>query len=198
MNRNLAALRSVEIDFIENPRTLDGVNGLVLTGGSDIDPARYHQENEGSESPDKERDEREILLVRDALTRDIPILAICRGMQALKSLSGTLTQHIDAHRHPGVPNAHEIEIRDGTRLATILQPGEYSVNSRHHQCVARLGAGLIVSAKADDIIEALELPDKRFVVAVQWHPEDRITGPDSKLFEAFASAVRHVTSAAPA
>ena len=132
----LGALRVVDLAYVENPATLDGVSGLVLTGGSDIDPARYNQENQGSESPEKERDEREISLVQDALRRDIPILAICRGMQLLNvAVGGTLTQHIDGHRNPGVPNAHEIEIRGGTRLATILQPGKYTVNSRHHQCV---------------------------------------------------------------
>jgi len=196
----LAALRSAEIDFIEDPPTLDGLNGIMLTGGTDVDPTRYGQRSEPqTDQPDTERDEREISLVRDALGRDIPILAICRGIQLLNvALGGTLKQHIDGHRHPGVANAHEIEIRNGTRLATILHPGRYEVNSRHHQCVDGVAEGLVVSAKAGEVIEALELPGHRFVVAVQWHPEDRIAGSDRKLFEAFARAVKTVTSAAPA
>jgi len=196
----LGALRAVELAYVENPASLDGVNGLVLTGGSDIDPARYKQENQGSESPDKERDEREISLVRDALKRDIPILAICRGMQLLNvALGGTLTQHIDDHRVKEKQDVHSVQIDQGTKLASILKAGEYSVNSRHHQCVDGVGKGLIVSATAGDIIEALELPGHRFVVAVQWHPEDRIGAtPDRKLFEAFAEAIHTVTSAAPA
>ncbi len=195
----LEALRSVELDFAENPPTLQGLNGLMLTGGTDIDPARYNQESRGSDPPDKERDERETSLLHDALDRDIPVLAICRGMQLLNVvLGGTLNQHIENHRVRGEQDVHSVHIGEGTKLASILNASEYRVNSRHHQCVDRVGTGLVVSAKAGDIIEALELPGQRFVVAVQWHPEDRLCTPDRKLFEAFAAAVRAVTAAAPA
>lgn len=196
----LGALRAVEIDFIEDPPTLDGLSGIMLTGGTDVDPTRYGQGSEPqTDQPDKERDEREISLVHDALKRDIPILAICRGMQLLNvALGGTLTQHIDGHRVKEKQDVHSVQIDQGTKLASILKAGEYTVNSRHHQCVKDIGKGLIVSATAGDIIEALELPGHRFVVAVQWHPEDRIAGPDRELFEAFARAVKTVTSAAPA
>jgi len=196
----LDALRSAKIDFKENPASLDGFGGLMLTGGTDVDPTLYGERRQPeTDQPDRERDERETSLASEALQRDIPILAICRGMQLLNvALGGTLKQHIDGHRHPGKSEAHSVHISDGTKLATILAAGEYTVNSRHHQCVDRVGEGLVVSAKSGEIIEALELPAKPFVVAVQWHPEDRIAGPDRKLFEAFARAVQAVTSAAPA
>src|ERR1700737_3109824 len=183
-----AALRSVEIDFVENPRTLDDFAGLMLTGGTDVDPARYNQTRQPeTDPPDTERDQREASLLSDALKRDIPILAICRAMQLLNVvLGGTLAQHIEGHRSRGVPDAHFVHIQEGTRLASILNSGEYRVNSRHHQCVASLGKGLVSTATGPDgIIEAIELPDKRFVVAVQWHPEDRLETADRRLFGAF-------------
>jgi putative glutamine amidotransferase len=185
------ALRKVEIEFVENPETMDGLAGLMLTGGTDVDPARYGQKNVHSDPPDRERDKREAALLRDALERDIPILAICRGMQLVNVvLGGSLQQNIANHRHPAVADAHEIEIFDQTKLASILKAGPYQVNSRHHQCVARLGEGLVKSAAAaDGIVEGLEFPAKRFAVAVQWHPEDRLDGPDRKLFEAFRDAI---------
>jgi gamma-glutamyl-gamma-aminobutyrate hydrolase PuuD len=197
----LAALRSVEIDFIENPATLDACNGLMLTGGADVDPARYNQaRHPETEPPDTERDQREASLLSDALKRDIPVLAICRGMQLLNvALGGTLAQHIEGHRQRGEPDAHSVHIREGTRLASILNNGEYRVNSRHHQSVANLGKDLVSTATAPDgIIEALELPGRHFVVAVQWHPEDRLETADRKLFQAFAEAVHTVSATARA
>jgi putative glutamine amidotransferase len=193
------SLHAVGISFEKNPLSLAGLGGLMLAGGPDVDPARYNQENLHSEKPDKERDEREALLLRDALERDIPILAICRGMQLLNvCLGGTLTQHIEGHR-VDESKVHGIEILEGTKLASILKVGGYPVNSRHHQCVARLGQGLVQTATATDgIIEALELPGKRFVVAVQWHPEDRLETADRNLFEAFAQAVHAVIATARA
>ena len=186
-----AALDSVRLAFEVNPAKLDGYNGLILTGGTDVDPARYHQTpHSETDLPDKERDRREALLVSEALQRDIPILAICRGMQFLNVvLGGTLTQHIEGHRQPRVYDAQSVHIREGSRLASILKSGEYRINSRHHQCVASLGEGLMKTAADGDVVEALELPDKRFVLAVQWHPEDRIDGDDRKLFQAFAEVV---------
>jgi len=196
----LEALRVVGVEFDENPATLDGLDGLMLTGGSDIDPARYGQENRGSENPDRLRDQRETALLEDALPRDIPVFAICRGMQLLNvHLGGTLIQHIEGHRVREQPDVHSVDITAGTQLATILSAGEYRVNSRHHQCVDRVGNGLVVAARAGDIVEALEMPAKRFVIAVQWHPEDRIdTADDRKLFEAFAQAIKNVTATARA
>lgn len=199
----LEALRRACLDFKINPATLDGLGGLMLTGGTDLDPARYHQTpHPETDQPDTERDRRDLSLLEEALQRDIPVLAICRGLQLLNvALGGTLAQHIEGHRRRGERDAHLVQIARGTRLASILKTDDYSVNSRHHQCVDRVGERLTVSAKAaDGVIEALELPGKRFALAVQWHPEDRIDGDDCKLFEAFAAAVRSAaaTEAAPA
>ena len=186
------ALRRVEIDFVENPPALEGLSGLMLTGGTDVDPALYHQARRPeADEPDFERDQREASLLTDALGRDIPVLAICRGMQLVNvCLGGTLTQHIEGHRRPGELDAHSIQIRQRTKLSSILNSAEYHVNSRHHQSVAAVGGNLLIAATSPDgIVEALELPDRRFVIAVQWHPEDRLNGADRWLFEAFRAAV---------
>jgi putative glutamine amidotransferase len=196
-----AALRAVGVEFEENPATLDGYNGLMLTGGTDVDPARYNQARDlRAEPPDTARDQREASLLSDALKRDIPVLAICRGMQLLNvALGGTLTQHIEGHRRRGEPDAHSVHIREGARLASILKTGEYRVNSRHHQSVANLGKDLVSTATAPDgVIEALELPGKNFALAVQWHPEDRLETADRRLFEAFAQAAHSVSATARA
>ena len=129
-----------------------------------------------SETPDTPRDELERHLLREALAADLPVLAICRGLQLfnVSHAGGTLTQHMEGHKlaHTGT---HEIEIYEGTRLAGILGAGVQSVNSRHHQAVAEVGAGLKVSAKSPGgVIEGLERPELRFAIAVQWHPEDMI------------------------
>lgn len=193
------ALHAVGISFEEDPLSLAGLGGLMLTGGTDVDPARYGQKNLRSDPPDTERDERETWFLREALDRDVPVLAICRGMQLLNVvLGGTLMQHIEGHR--GTELVHDVKIYERTTLSAILKSGRYNVNSRHHQCVDRVGRDLVVAATAGDIVEALELPRKRFVLAVQWHPEDRLETADRKLFEAFANAVHAAapTAAAPA
>jgi putative glutamine amidotransferase len=188
----------------EQPRSLDGLSGLVLTGGSDVNPARYGQAANGSEGVDDERDRLETERLREALARDLPVLAICRGMQLLNVVhEGTLIQHLAGgglHRKrcPGCesgrhPAAHSVTVAAGTKLAATIGAGAHDVNSRHHQAADRVGSGLIVSAvAADGVIEGLERPDKAFVVGVQWHPEDRVlvSDADRKLFEAFAAAVR--------
>jgi putative glutamine amidotransferase len=197
----LAALRSVGTEFQENPGTLDGSDGLMLTGGPDVDPALYGRDRESqTDPPDVERDRREAAVLKEALKRNIPVLAICRGMQLLNVvLGGTLAQHIEGHRRPGESEAHSVDIREGTRLASILKSGEYRINSRHHQSVASLGKDLVSTATAPDgIVEGLEIPGERFVVAVQWHPEDRLETADRRLFEAFAQAVHAVTATARA
>lgn len=183
-------------------QSLDGLNGLLLTGGVDINPRRYgHQPHPQTQEPNDVRDEFESSLIGEALAIDLPVLAICRGMQLLNvHLHGTLTQHLASvgiheqrlpDEEPGRHrDAHPIDVFPGTLLAAIVSPGKHRVNSRHHQAVADAGEGLIVSAISEDgVPEAMELPSKRFVVAVQWHPEDRIDGSedDRKLFEAFAA-----------
>jgi putative glutamine amidotransferase len=204
----LTALREVGIDAALNPDSLaspDGLlDGLLLTGGSDINPARYGQNNSGSDEVDDVRDEREMHLLQEALAADLPVLAICRGLQMFNVVfGGTLIQHLPStavHRQrpknaePGKhPVAHEIGVSPETRLARIMGEGRHGVNSRHHQAVGLLGDGLIVTARADDdVVEAIEIADAAFAVAVQWHPEDRIfaSAEDRKLFEAFAAAGR--------
>jgi len=195
------ALRGVGLDPVRNPDSLDSLDGLLLSGGSDINPKQYGQNNSGSDEVDDLRDELEIHLLREALAADLPVLAICRGLQMLNVVQrGTLIQHLpttnvhrqrpkdaEAGKHPV---AHEISVSPGSGLARTIGSGRHGVNSRHHQAVCRLGDRLIVTARADDeVIEAIEIVDATFAVAVQWHPEDRIfaSAADHKLFEAFAA-----------
>ncbi len=173
--------------------SLDGCDGLLLTGGTDVDPALYGQSpHEKTETADPGRDELEYRFLREALERNTPVLAICRGMQLFNVFhGGTLLQHIDGHAiRPADRSqpAHAVEIVAGTHLAEIFGDGELPVNSRHHQAVDRLGAGLVISARSlDGIVEGLERIDLRFAVAVQWHPEDQPAhGP---LFGAFAASL---------
>jgi len=183
------ALRSVGIEpvFVTPDRAIDSLDGmgLVLSGGSDVDPASYGAKAEPlTETPDPERDAMEKKLLREAMELDLPVLGICRGMQMFNigHPGGTLIQHIEGHKTPQTP--HEITVETGTTLASIFGVGKRSVNSRHHQSVDRLGEGLIVSARAaDGTIEAIEQPGRKFAVAVQWHPED--LPQDRALFEAF-------------
>lgn len=194
------ALNAVNVRTVDNPETLDDLSGLVLTGGTDLNPALYGQARlPETDQPDEERDERETRLLRDALVRDLPVLAICRGMQLLNVFcGGTLTQHIEDHRSPGVSNAHAVWIAPESLLASVLGPGVYEVNSRHHQAIELLAPSLNVTARAaDGTVEAVELLDRRFMLAVQWHPEDRVAGSDRKLFEAFADALRRTRGLNP-
>lgn len=182
----------------DNPESLEGFAGLLLTGGTDVDPALYGETpHPETQAPDKARDQLELRLLCEAMERDMPVLAICRGIQLMNvALGGTLVQHVTAlerHHQARTPEAHEIDIAGGTALASIFAPGRRIVNSRHHQAVARLGAGLRVNAVCPDdgIVEAVDLPAKRFVVAVQWHPEAPSRyAADRSLFAAFAEAVR--------
>jgi len=187
------ALHAVDVQPVESAVTLEGLDGLLLPGGPDVDPARFGaQRDPKTDNPDRERDDLETALLQEALDRDLPVLAICRGLQLLNvAQGGTLVQHIEGHRCPDQREAHRIAITAGSRLKSVLDVDEFVVNSRHHQCVDRIGSGLIAVAKApDSVIEALELPGKRFVLAVQWHPEDRSDGLDGRLFEAFRDAAR--------
>jgi len=199
------ALRQAGIEPVlispEEPRALAGLQGLLLSGGTDLNPARYggtpHPRNE---SPDDARDAMETGLLAEALAADLPVLAICRGMQLFNvAQGGTLIQHLDnsaVHEKrdtdPALP-VHEIQVESGTRLAAILGEGAHAVNSRHHQAIERVGAGLRVTARStpDGVIEAVERSDRRFALAVQWHPEDqaRRDAEQRKLFEAFAGAL---------
>ncbi len=195
-----AALRGVGLEPVRNPPSLDGLAGLLLTGGTDVNPALYHQaRHPETQEPDIQRDDLEIRLLEEALNADLPVLAICRGLQLFNVVhGGTLMQHLPGGKHEKntelavSADAHTAKIELDTKLAQIIGPGEISVNSRHHQAIDRVGDGLRVSAMSpDDVIEAVERPDKSFALAVQWHPEDRclMDASDRKLFESFAAAV---------
>lgn len=177
--------------------TLDALDAVVFTGGSDLDPELYgeqpHPETTGVV---RSRDDAELALLRGALERDMPVLGICRGIQVLNvALGGDLYQHVpdlvghEGHKHdpPGEFVEHAVRIEPSSRLAGML--GERaSVKSHHHQGVHRLGEGLVESARADDgIVEAVEAPGKRFAVGVLWHPE---AGRDPRLFDALVAEAR--------
>ena len=176
-------------------------SGLLLTGGGDVNPALYGEAAAPeTQPPDDERDAAEASLLQEALARDIPISAICRGMQLLNvHPGGSLIQHLDGvERHVrrtperGQP-AHRVAVEPGTLLASIARQPAWDVNSRHHQAVGRLGAGLQVCARDTDdgTIEAIELPERRYVLAVQWHPENQAPADaeQRKLFESFAAEI---------
>jgi putative glutamine amidotransferase len=183
----------------EAPRSLADVEGLVLTGGTDVEPARYGQISlPETEEPDRERDEIELELLTEAIERDLPVLAICRGFQLLNvHQGGTLLQHVESGRHrvltadKGEP-AHQVEIEPQSRLRGIFGASRVAVNSRHHQAVERIGANLQVVGRSveDGMVEAFELPGKRFVIGVQWHPENQVLrcAEQLRLFQAFAEA----------
>jgi putative glutamine amidotransferase len=170
--------------------TLDSVDGLVFSGGSDLDPELYAEEVH-PETTDwvRERDDFELGLMQAALARDVPLLAICRGSQVLNvALGGDLEQHVpdrvqtNVHREtPGVFAEHDVAVLEGTRLASILGD-RADVKSHHHQGYGELGSGLREAARAPDgTVEALEDPTRRFALGVLWHPEE---GEDLALFEA--------------
>jgi putative glutamine amidotransferase len=192
------ALRGVGLEPVlispGDARTLDGLAGLLLSGGCDIDPALYSARRQADTSDsDPDRDALDKSLLEQAIAADLPILAICRGMQMLNVVhGGTLRQDVPEHCVKNHTEVHSITIRLGSRLERIMGEGEFWVNSRHHQAVDRIGGRLVVAATAHDgTVEALEDPVQRFVVAVQWHPEDRLGthAYDRALFQAFAEAV---------
>ena len=194
---SLVGLESVRVTP-EDSISLSEFDGLLLTGGTDVNPALYGQLREPeTDEPDKDRDRKEIALLREALDLNFPVLAICRGMQLFNIVhGGTLTQHIsgiELHSQRDVSNAHEIRISDGTLLERILDAKHHEVNSRHHQALRRVGNGLVVCAQAPDgIVEAVARPDLRFALAVQWHPEDLVPEDalDLRIFAAFSMIVQ--------
>ena len=174
-------------------------SGLLLTGGVDVNP-RLYGEKRGTKTdrPNKERDEHELALLRQALERDIPVLCICRGHELLNvALGGSLTQHIEGDGHrwhdDGTSGWHEITVNGDSRLAGVYGSGAVlRVNSRHHQGVTedRLGAGLRpVANSSDGFVEAMESEKHGWVMGVQWHPERPEMQPDSlAVFNAFVTA----------
>ena len=183
-------------------RVLDGLDGLIITGGKDVDPASYGQQRHpATDEPGPERDAWELALVAGALRRGMPLLGICRGAQVMNvALGGTLHQHLPdvlghARHQQGnaVFSTSSVRTVPGTRLASLI--GESTdAQCYHHQAIDRLGDGLIVSAQdADGVIEAVELPGDSFTLAVQWHPEERLD--DLRLFAGVvAAAAEYATS----
>jgi putative glutamine amidotransferase len=188
-----------------HPSLIDRLDGVVVTGGPDIEPWVYGQRaEEGLLDVSAERDEFEIGLCHAALERGMPVLGICRGIQLLNvQLGGTLIQdlpacpirHLDLKR-PRQALVHPVRLAPGSRLAGILELTELEVNSMHHQAVDHLGAGLAAAAVAPDgVVEAIEAVERPFVVGVQWHPEGFWRDRDhcsARLFRAFVdAAARH-------
>jgi putative glutamine amidotransferase len=185
---------------------LGRLDGLMLSGGGDIDPARYGAPPAPETgSVRAQRDTAEFALLAAAMARRLPVLGICRGMQVINvARGGSLHQHLpavvghDGHAPvPGAFGSHPVRVTPGSRLAGILDRDEADVPTHHHQAVDRLGDGLTATAwTADGTIEAFELDagESPFVLAVQWHPE---AGDDPSLFRALVAAARD-RSAAPA
>ena len=191
---------------VDAPPTLEGLDGVLFTGGGDVDPAHYGDTRHPStHEPDAARDAFEMALAKLALANGTPLLAVCRGLQVVNvAAGGTLIQDIPAqvnqpHGHqidsPSYALAHEVWVTPGTALARVMQEelkdGEVlQVNSRHHQAVGKAAEGFTISATAPDgVVEAIERSGARFCVGVQWHPENFWrTGEFRSLFEEFVKA----------
>jgi putative glutamine amidotransferase len=181
---------------------LDRLDGICLSGGPDLDPAGYGAEPHPELGPiEPNLDRFELAVARRADAREMPILAICRGTQALNVVrGGALHQHLPeistaiAHRQrtPGNQTSHPVEIEPGSQLAAVLGGSEIDVNSFHHQAIDRLGEGLVVSARAPDgTVEAVEDPSRPFLIGVQWHAETLVHRPyEAALFRRFVEACR--------
>jgi putative glutamine amidotransferase len=190
----LALILPPDDSFVDDASdALDLIDGLLLGGGSDVDPRTYGADrNPATTGFRAERDRSEVALARRAIERDLPILGVCRGMQILNvALGGTLVQHIDnldIHRRTrGEFNGHEVRLARGSLAARAAGAEQLTVQSHHHQGVDALGDGLEVAGWAvdDELIEAVEVPDAEFALGVLWHPEqDGATG----LISAFAAA----------
>jgi putative glutamine amidotransferase len=186
---------------------LDLIDGLLLAGGADIDPSCYAQESH-PETVDTvpERDVFEIALARAAIERDVPVLGICRGMQLINvACGGTLVQHLPEHvghqEHRRVLGSfdgadHDVLLSEGSLAAGAAGELAHATKSHHHQGVDRLGRGLVVSGTStlDELPEAVELRDRRFVLGVQWHPE---ADPASNVVAAFVAAARESRDSTP-
>ena len=177
--------------------TLDVLDGVVFSGGIDIDPDTYGADRDEKTDPAQaHRDAGEMALLRRALERDVPTLAICRGFQLLNVVrGGDLVQHLpdtvghEGHREVlGAFSEHAVEVKSGTRLSEIIGARHDGVQSSHHQGVGSVGEGLVETAWAEDgSLEGLEDPDRRFAVGVLWHPEME---EDKRLFEALVAEAR--------
>jgi gamma-glutamyl-gamma-aminobutyrate hydrolase PuuD len=172
-----------------------GLDGLVLTGGTDVNPALYEAEpHEQTDAPDRRRDRFELALVQAAVEADLPVLAIGRGLQVLNvARGGTLIQYLpEAVGHSGHAagtakmSQHDVNLSPGSKLGKVLGHEKVRVPALHHQAVQQPGTGLATVAWADDqVIEALELEDHRFALGIQWHPEE---GDDLRVLKALVAA----------
>ncbi len=187
---------------------VESVHGLLLTGGADVDPARYGEERQSTVAViDPQRDQFEIELIGLAVAKGVPVFGICRGLQILNvALGGDLHQDLSSqtsttleHSKPSPLNAvaHEVWVSRGSVLASLMREklagaDSCGVNSRHHQAVRRVADGFEVTATAPDgVIEGIEHRGLPFCVAVQWHPENFWrTGEFRELFEGFVEAAR--------
>jgi putative glutamine amidotransferase len=202
----LAVLLVPDDELTEDPDdALDVVDGLLLIGGADIDPRFYGAERDAhTVETVPERDRFEIALVRRAIERDLPTLGICRGMQLINiARSGTLHQHLPErfghHEHRRVTGSfdgadHDVRLAAGSLAARVAGEELHATLSHHHQGVDRLGEGLTVTGWSvmDDLPEAIELPDRRFVLGVQWHPE---ADESSRFIAALVSAATRAQAA---
>ncbi|HEX7255011.1 MAG TPA: gamma-glutamyl-gamma-aminobutyrate hydrolase family protein [Gaiellaceae bacterium] len=181
--------------------TLDALDGLLLSGGTDLNPELYGAERHPeTDIPREERDRAELALLEAALDRDMPVLAICRGSQLLNvARGGDLVQHLpeavghERHKHrPGAFSDHSVQLAPDSRLGGLL--GEHApVKSHHHQGMGRIGDGLREVAWAEDgVVEGLEDPGKRFALGVLWHPEE---GEDFALFKGLVDEARRYREA---
>lgn len=180
-------------------RVLDGLDGLIVTGGKDVDPARYGQQpHPATDAPRPDRDAWEDALLAAAIERDLPFLGICRGLQLLNvARGGSLHQHLPDlvgttryNAGGGVFTLNEVTVDQDTVLGdTLASSPTLGVRSYHHQAVDRVGEGLLVTARSDDgTVQGLELDGARYGVAVQWHPEE--DADDIRLFEGLVQAAR--------
>ena len=181
---------------------LDVLDGLVLSGGADLDPASYGADPDPMTVGYKaERDRFEIALCRGALERDVPLLAICRGMQIFNvACGGTLIQHLgDSTQHVEVVgefSTHEVRLEPGSLAARAAGSARVEVRSHHHQALDRLGEGLVASGWSvpDDLVEAVELPGRTFAVGFMWHPEELRDGAP---FRALTEAAQNASGVRP-
>ena len=183
----VAILLAPDDAVAERPDPVLGLlDGLLLAGGTDIDPMTYGAAPHPRTAADtsSERDRFEVSLAHRALERDLPVLGICRGMQMLNvATGGTLEQHlpdvVGGERHspsPGTFTRHDVRLGPGSLAARAAGEERHEVSSHHHQGVAELGEGIVASgwAEPDDVVEAIEVPERRFALGVLWHPEEDV------------------------
>src|SRR2546423_6868564 len=179
------------------------LDGLCLSGGGDIESARYGEADVACADVDVDRDALEIEIAKAAIERDLPVLGICRGFQVLNVVrEGSLVQDVPGHRpeeREGLVEHRGLIVRPGSRLAKAIGEAPLTVNSRHHQAVTQdtLGRGLVATVVVDDLVEAFELDDRRWVVGVQWHPErpSEVSPEARRIFDAFVQEAARTTTA---